>query len=174
MSADVSGTVQSPKRRWLERIIILLLAAAVAVPFFKLLLVGPFWLVASFPDSPWSTSLILLLLGISLILCVLGARLESPWTVSFCCRLVLMLATISLSLITVELVHVAQITQAVAHDLSAEDYLLMAGALALVLLVTVGTKIALDLRVRYWIVLLIVSVIVLLAPLTILPSILLS
>ena len=72
-----------------------------------------------------------------------------------------MMVTLVAGIAAVELVDVAAATLAAGH-VAAEDYLLLAGALALVLVASAGVKIALDLRARYWIVL--VAVIVLLVP----------
>jgi hypothetical protein len=140
--------------RWLGQLFLLFVTAVIAVPSFGLLLIGPVLLVEHFPTHPLASSLILLLVGLVLVLCFLGSRLESRKVVSFLCRLVWMLFTIMVCLLSIELIPETIINIAAGYGAVLEDYLGLLGVLALMCVATAGLKIALELRARYWIVLL--------------------
>jgi len=148
--------MDSRRRPWLERMVLLLAAAAIAVPFMELLLMGPVLLAEALPESPVLGILILLLVGLVLALCYKGARLESPRAVRFLSRLFLLLFTISMGLLSIELVLGTAIAVAVGHGASLEDNLQMIAALAFPCMAAAGLKFALGLRVRYWILLILV------------------
>ena len=149
------------RRPWLERTILLLVAAALAVPLLELLVMGPVLLVESLPERPVLGTVLFLLAGVVLALCYKGARLESP-KVRFLCRLLLLLFTISVALLSIEAITVTAIAVAMGHGASLQDDLRLIAALALVCMAAAGLKFSLGLRVRYWILLIVVFGVVLL------------
>ncbi|HEX6864349.1 MAG TPA: hypothetical protein VF414_16075 [Thermoanaerobaculia bacterium] len=133
-----------------------------AVPLLELLLMGPILLMEALPERPVLGTLVLLLAGLGLAFCYKGARLESPRAVRFLSRFLLLLFTISVALISIEALPVALMAVAMGHGASLEDVLRLIAAVALVCMATAGLKFSLALRVRYWILLIVMFAMVLL------------
>jgi uncharacterized membrane protein YhaH (DUF805 family) len=161
------GQVDSRTRERLGQVLLFLVAAAVAVLLYQPLLVGPLLLLESFPDQPLLCSLILLLFGLVCFLCVEGSKVRSYKSVYFGSRGLLSLFSMMAGLLSAELFSVGIVgvggSESPESQASPQDYLALIGGLVLVFLGAAGFKHALDLRVRYWIVLLVTAVVVLLA-----------
>jgi hypothetical protein len=145
--------------------VLLLTAAAIAVPLLELLVMGPILLDETLAERPVLGSLILLFVGLVLALCYKGARLESPRVIRFLSRLFLLLFTITMGLLSIELVTETAIAGIVGHGASLDDALQLIAALALPCMAAAGLKFSLGLRTRYWILLILVFGVVLLVAL---------
>ena len=139
------------KRPWRERTVLLLTAVAVGVPLLELW-TAPVLLAKTLPRRPVLGTLSFLLAGLGLALCCKGAQLESP-RVRFLSRLLLLLFTLGVALPSIELLPISLATVAMHRGAYLEGNLQLIAALALVCMATAALKCALGLRVRYWILL---------------------
>ena len=149
---DSSEATVSGQRLWVERIVLLLVAAFGATPHgVELLVGGRQWLLESFlPDN----GVVLFYLGLALVLSLLCQRWKSRRAIIFLCRSLLMLVIGALVLICVDLIGWF-VVKYLADSVVLEDYLTAAGALALIAL-TATCAAAVALKLGYWIALLVV------------------
>ena len=145
--------MDTPKRPRRERTVLLLTAAAVGIPLLELWGAGPELLVKTLVRRPVLGTVLFLLAGLCLALCYMGARLESPRAVRFLSRLLPLLFTTAVALLSIELLPASVMVVAMHRGAYLEGNLQLIAALALVCMATAALKFSLGLRVRYWVLL---------------------
>lgn len=142
-----------PRRHRRERTVLLLTAAVVGIPLLELWGAGPELLVKTLVRRPALGTVLFLLTGLYLALCYMGSRLESPRAVRFLGRLLPLLFTIGVALLSIEALPLSVTAVAMHSGAYLEANLQLIAVLALVCMATAALKFSLGLRVRYWVLL---------------------
>jgi hypothetical protein len=143
--------------RVVTQVLLLTAVAAILYPLSEIFLGAPF-LAAESWEHPWPYSLIWPLMMSALVFSWVGSQSRFRWTLRIPCQIVLLLFSLGVDLLALEMF--GESAYGLITGLSGEDFVLTIIGLLLVCLSVAGIRRALDLRIRYWIVLLALLVLI--------------